>query len=77
MGARCLDDLAVTRADTAQAMLRGYEVPAAQTAGAWLRRFTLGHIGQLNKALEIVQRNAILGVGSDRGDAGLRLHLRL
>ena len=59
LGVRCLDDLAVTRADTAQAMLRGYEVPAAQTAGAWLRRFTLGHIGQLNKALEIVQRNAI------------------
>ena len=59
LGARCLDDLAVTRADAAQAMLRGHGVPAPQTAGAWLRRFTLGHIGQLNKALEIVQRNAI------------------
>ncbi len=64
LGARCLDDLAVTRADAAQAMLRGYEVPAAQTAGAWLRRFTLGHIGQLNKALEIVQRNAIGASGA-------------
>ena len=64
LGARCLDDLAVTRADAAQNLLRGYEIPAPQTAGAWLRRFTLGHIGQLNKALEIVQRNAIVASGA-------------
>ena len=64
LGARCLDDLAVTRADAAQTMLRGYEVPAAQTAGVWLRRFTLGHIGQLNKALEMVQRTAIGASGA-------------
>ena len=64
LGARCLDDLAVTRADAAQGMLRGYEVPAPQTAGTWLRRFTLGHIGQLNKALEAVQRNAIVASGA-------------
>ncbi len=64
LGARCLDDLAVTRADAAQGMLRGYDVPAPQTAGAWLRRFTLGHISQLNKALEIVQRNAIAASGA-------------
>ena len=63
LGARCLDDLAVTRADAAQSLLRGYEIAAPQTAGAWLRRFTLGHIGQLNKALEIVQRNAIVVSG--------------
>ena len=44
LGASCLDDLAVTRADAAQAQLRGFEIPAPQTAGAWLRRFTLGHI---------------------------------
>ena len=64
LGARCLDDLAVTRAHAAQALLRGYEVPAPQTAGAWLRRFTLGHIGQLNKAMEIVQRDAIVASGA-------------
>ena len=63
LGARCLDDLAVTRADAAQSLLRGYEIPAPQTASAWLRRFTLGHVGQLNKALEIVQRNAIVASG--------------
>jgi hypothetical protein len=58
LGARCLDDLAVARGDTAQALLRGVGVPAPQTAGTWLRRFTLGHISQLNKALEVVQRRA-------------------
>lgn len=59
LGARCLDDLAVTRADTAQLALRGYGVPAPQTPGVWLRRFTLGHLGQLNKALEQVVRRAL------------------
>lgn len=58
LGARCLDDLAVARADAAQEQLRGFAVPAPQTAGTWLRRFTLGHISQLNKALEAVQRRA-------------------
>ena len=63
LGARCLDDLAVARGDVAQAQLRGFEVPAPQTAGAWLRRFTLGHIGQLNRALAEVQRNAYVAAG--------------
>ena len=63
LGARCLDDLAVARADAAQEQLRGFAVPAAQTAGTWLRRFTLGHIGQLNKALTEVQRNAYRAAG--------------
>jgi hypothetical protein len=51
LGARCLDDLAVARADEVQRELRGFDVPAPQTAGTWLRRFTLGHIHQLDKAL--------------------------
>jgi Transposase DDE domain group 1 len=63
LGARCLDDLAVARGDCAQEQLRGFAIPAPQTAGAWLRRFTLGHIGQLNKALTEVQRNAFLAAG--------------
>jgi len=63
LGARCLDDLAVARADSAQEQLRVFGVPAPQTAGAWLRRFTLGHIGQLNRALEQVQRRAFLLAG--------------
>jgi hypothetical protein len=56
LGASCLDDLAVARGDEGQAVLRGFEVPAPQTAGAWLRRFTLGHVGQLGKALAAIQR---------------------
>jgi hypothetical protein len=63
LGARCLDDLAVARGDEAQTMVRGFEVPAPQTAGAWLRRFTLGHIGQLNRALAEIQRNAFAAAG--------------
>jgi hypothetical protein len=65
LGANCLDDLAVTRADAAQAELRGYDVPAPQTAGSWLRRFTLGHLNQLRKAMAHAQRNAYLAAGVD------------
>jgi hypothetical protein len=63
LGARCLDDLAMARGDTAQVPLRGFAVPAPQTAGTWLRRFTLGHLGQLNKALAKVQRNVYRAAG--------------
>lgn len=62
-GARCLDDLAVARGDVAQEQLRGFAVPAPQTAGTWLRRFTLGHLCQLNKALEATQRRAFMLAG--------------
>jgi Transposase DDE domain group 1 len=63
LGARCLDDLAVARGDAAQRELRGFEVPAPQTAGTWLRRFTLGHVRQLDKALEQVHRTAFRALG--------------
>jgi hypothetical protein len=63
LGASCLDDLAVNRADVAQTELRGFEIPAPQTAGRWLRRFTLGHIRQLSKALLRAQRNAYVAAG--------------
>jgi hypothetical protein len=58
LGASCLDDLAVARADAAQEELRGFAVPAPQTAGGWLRRFTLGHILQLGKAMAAMCRRA-------------------
>jgi Transposase, Mutator family len=67
LGARCLDDLAVARADSAQEQLRGFGVPAPQTAGAWLRRFTLGHIGQL--ALIIAADGTKVPVGLWDGDS--------
>jgi hypothetical protein len=63
LGARCLDDLVVNRADAAQVELRGFEVPAPQTAGTWLRRFSLGHIRQLGKAMAVAQRNAYVAAG--------------
>jgi hypothetical protein len=58
-----LDDLAVNRADTAQAELRGFEVPAPQTAGSWLHRFYLGHVRQLEKAMATAQHNAYVASG--------------
>ncbi len=58
LGAECVDDLAVARADASQEVMRGFEIAAPQTAGTWLRRFTLGHIRQLDKALTEVHRSA-------------------
>ena len=64
LGATCLDDLAIARADHAQEELRGFAVPAPQTAGSFLRRFTLGHIRQLDKSLRAVHLRAfeLLGI---------------
>lgn len=58
MGAECLDDLDIARSDKAQQTLRGFGVPAPQTAGTFLRRFTLGHIRQFEKALRQVHQQA-------------------
>ena len=67
LGADCLDDLAVARADPVQEKLRGFAIPAPQTGGSFLRRFSLGHIRQLDKALRGVHRPPfeLLGVGKD------------
>jgi Transposase DDE domain group 1 len=51
-GGECLDDVALLRADSAQELLRGHGVPDPTTMGRFLRRFSLGHIGQLNRALD-------------------------
>lgn len=63
-GASCLDDLAISRSDGVQEQLRGFPVPAPQTSGAFLKRFTLGHIKQFDKALRQVHLRAfdLLGV---------------
>jgi len=51
-GGDCLDDVALLRADSAQGLLRGHGLPDPTTLGRFLRRFTLGHLGQLNRALD-------------------------
>ena len=51
-GGECLDDAALLRADTAQAQLRGHDVPDPTTLGRFLASFNLGHVGQLNRALD-------------------------
>jgi len=53
-GGECLDDIAVLRGDSAQALLRGHGLPDPPTLGRFLRRFSLGHLGQLNRALDEV-----------------------
>ena len=53
-GGECLDDAVLMRGDGAQQLLRGHAVPDPTTLGRFLRRFTLGHIGQLNRALDRV-----------------------
>lgn len=59
MGAECLDDLAVAGTDQVQLKLRGHQVINPRTAGVFLRRFTLGHIRQFDRALQAVHRRAI------------------
>jgi hypothetical protein len=51
-GGECLDDAALLRADQAQTTLRGHRLPDPTTLGRFLRSFTLGHLGQLNHALD-------------------------
>ncbi len=51
-GGECLDDVALLRADSAQELLRGHGLPDPTTVGRFLRRFSLGHLGQLNRALD-------------------------
>jgi hypothetical protein len=51
-GGECLDDVALLRADSAQEQLRGHGLPDPTTLGRFLGRFTLGHLGQLNRALD-------------------------
>ncbi len=51
-GGECLDDIALLRGDSAQELLRGHGLPEPTTLGRFLRRFSLGHLGQLNRALD-------------------------
>ena len=62
-GGECLDDVAVLRADSAQELLRGHRLPVPTTLGRFLRRFSLGHIGQLNRALDALFARVHLLVG--------------
>lgn len=52
VGGECLDDAALLRADSAQELLRGHQIPAPSTLGRFLARFNLGHVQQLNRALD-------------------------
>jgi hypothetical protein len=51
-GGERLDDAALLRADAAQSLLRGHAVPDPTTLGRFLASFNLGHLCQLNRALD-------------------------
>jgi hypothetical protein len=51
-GGECLDDAALLRADAAQSLLRGHAVPDPTTLGRFLASFNLGHLCQLNRAID-------------------------
>lgn len=51
-GGECLDDAALLRADAAQEQLRGHAIPDPTTLGRFLASFNLGHIRQLDRALD-------------------------
>jgi hypothetical protein len=51
-GGECLDDAALLRGDSAQEQLRGHAVPDPTTLGRFLASFNLGHLRQLDRALD-------------------------
>jgi hypothetical protein len=51
-GGDCLEDSRLLRSDPAQERLRGHGLPDPTTLGRFLRRFNIGHIAQLNLALD-------------------------
>jgi hypothetical protein len=55
-GGECLDDAALLRGDGGQEQLRGHAVPDPKRLGRFVARFNLGHIGQLNRALDLLLR---------------------
>jgi hypothetical protein len=57
-GGDCLDDSRLLRADRAQQRLRGHALPDPTTLGRFLRRFNIGHIAQLNRALDALFERA-------------------
>jgi hypothetical protein len=68
-GGECLDDVALLRGDSAQELLRGHGLPEPTTLGRFLRRFSLGHIGQLNRALDEFVRARAPACRARVGDA--------
>jgi Transposase DDE domain group 1 len=66
-GADCIDDVALLRCGSTQAVL-GHQVMAASTVGTWLRSFTFGHVRQLDRVMgEILGRAWAAGAGPDDG----------
>ena len=59
-GGECLDDAGLMRADSARAQLHGHAVPDPTTLGHFLASFNLGHLRQLDRALDELRASAAL-----------------
>jgi Transposase DDE domain group 1 len=66
-GGDCIDDVELLRCGSTASML-GHRVMAASTVGTWLRAFTFGHVGQLDKVTgELLSRAWAAGAGPGDG----------
>lgn len=68
-GGDCIDDVDALRAGSTAA-ITGHGVVAASTIGTWLRRFTFGHVRQLDRVAETLLTRA-WAAGAGPGDAEL------
>jgi hypothetical protein len=68
-GGECIDDVALLRAGATGRVL-GHDTVAPSTVGTWLRRFTFGHIRQLDRVTETMLTRA-WDAGAGPGDRPL------
>jgi hypothetical protein len=66
-GGDCIDDTDLLRAGATGQVL-GHQVMAPSTVGSWLRRFTFGHVRQLDRVTELALTRA-WQAGAGPGDA--------
>ena len=63
-GAACIDDADVLRSGATGEVL-GHPVMAPSTLGTFLRKFTFGHVRQLDRLAEVISRAWAAGAGPD------------
>ena len=72
-GAACIDDVDVLRSGSTAEVL-AHKVMAPSTLGTFLRRFTFGHVRQLDRLAEVLLSRA-WGLGAGPGDAPMTMDL--
>jgi hypothetical protein len=72
-GADCIDDVDLLRSGATWRVV-GHEVAAPSTVGSWLRRFTFGHVRQLDRLAETLLARA-WAAGAGPGDQPLTIDI--